>query len=861
MIAALRNAAVRVTEGPLVRVLLPVVIAVMALSALHVMSRHVHFADVRAALSAVPATRLALALAGVALSYAAIALYDIQAVRRLVPGRVPLRLAGVAGMAGYAVSNLLGMSYLTGTAVRHRIYRGAGLSLGEVLAIIATSWSAFWMAALTLLGGLMLVHPAGLAAQLPFGPTAARVLGLALLCGVIGLLVWLARGGRAVTMGGRRQPLPGLGGALALMGTALLDIGGSALVLWAVLPADVTADPAVFVAAFLAATTIGILSHSPGGLGVFEAVMIAGLGAAGRPDVVAALLLYRLIFFVLPFALAATGLGILSLLRDRRRLSGSAALLARAVAPVVPVIAAGIALVSGAMLLLSGSLPLGTQQVSALRQMLPLALLEVSQLAGSVAGLLLVIVARGLARRMARAWLVAMGLLGAGLAASLAAGPVWPLSLGLGVALIVLGLFRDAFHRRGEGALFRLDGAWLVTVAALLGAAVWLGFFAYRHVSYRDDLWWQFAWEDDASRFLRGALVLAVIVLGVAFNSVISTRGPRIRAEPIPPLVPALLARCPRAEAQIALSGDKSFLLDPGGRAFLAYADTGRTLISWGDPVGDDPKAARDLIWALRELADRSGRRCAFYRVGSAHLPNYLDLGFSVLKMGETARVPLTGFTLEGSHRRDLRQAVNKARREGLAMEIIPPARQAEVFDAIKAVSDAWLAARNASEKGFSLGACTPDYLQHFDIAVLRHEASGRIVAFTNLMRGADGAELSLDLMRHDAGCPGYGMDALFGFLMLMGREEGYRWFSLGGAPLAGLENRRLASVWNRIGGFIHDHGERFYRFEGLRAFKQKFNPEWTPEYLVCPGGMTVPRVLIEIGGLISGRGRRGRAR
>ncbi|WP_411840513.1 bifunctional lysylphosphatidylglycerol flippase/synthetase MprF [Paracoccus sp. ME4] len=857
MINGLMGALAKVAEGRVARALLPLAIAAVALSAVHVMSRHVNAADVRTALSAVPAARLALAVAGVVLSYGAIALYDVLAVRRLVPGRVPLQLAAVAGMAGYAVSNLLGMSYLTGTAVRHRIYRGAGLSLGEVLAIVATSWSAFWMAALMLLGGLMLLDPDGMALPLPVGPLAETAVGLALLGVVAGILAWLAHRPRAVTLDGRRQPLPRLGGALALMATGLMDIAGSALVLWAVLPGDATANAAMFVAAFLLATTIGILSHSPGGLGVFEAVMIVALGAAGRPDVVAALVLYRLIFFVLPFAAAATSLGVLSLLRGRRRLSGSGALLARALAPIVPVVAAGIALVSGVMLLLAGSLPVGARQMAALREVLPLALLEVSQLAGSVAGLLLVIVARGLARRMARAWLVAMGLLAAGLVASLAGGPAWPQSLGLIAALIVLGLFRDAFHRRGEGVLLRLDAVWLGTVAALVAAAVWLGFFAYRHVQYRDDLWWQFAWEDDASRFLRGALVLAVIVLAVAFNSLISARGPRQRAEPIPPLVHTLLARCPRADAQIALSGDKSFLLDPGGRAFLAYADTGRTLISWGDPVGDDPGAARDLIWALRELADRTGRRCAFYRVGQAHLPSYLDLGFSVLKMGETARVPLTGFTLEGSHRRDLRQAVNKARREGFAMEIIPPAAQDQAFAAIKAVSDAWLAARGASEKGFSLGACTPDYLCHFDIAVLRHEASGRIVAFTNLMRGADGAELSLDLMRHDAGCPGYGMDALFGFLMLMGRDEGYRWFSLGGAPLAGLENRRLASVWNRIGGFIHDHGERFYRFEGLRAFKQKFNPEWTPEYLVCPGGMTVPRVLIEIGGLISRHGRR----
>ena len=96
-------------------------------------------------------------------------------------------------------------------------------------------------------------------------------------------------------------------------------------------------------------------------------------------------------------------------------------------------------------------------------------------------------------------------------------------------------------------------------------------------------------------------------------------------------------------------------------------------------------------------------------------------------------------------------------------------------------------------------------------------------------------------------------MDALFGNIMQWGKAEGFHWFSLGAAPLSGLENRRLASLWNRVGGFVYDHGEQFYHFEGLRAYKQKFDPVWTPEYLACPGGLAVPQVLYEVGSLISG--------
>jgi phosphatidylglycerol lysyltransferase len=96
-------------------------------------------------------------------------------------------------------------------------------------------------------------------------------------------------------------------------------------------------------------------------------------------------------------------------------------------------------------------------------------------------------------------------------------------------------------------------------------------------------------------------------------------------------------------------------------------------------------------------------------------------------------------------------------------------------------------------------------------------------------------------------------MDALFLELMLWGREQGYRWFNLGMAPLSGLEERTLAPPWNRAGAWIFRHGEHFYNFQGLRRYKEKFDPVWEPRYLACPGGLALPRVLADIAALIAG--------
>jgi len=166
-------------------------------------------------------------------------------------------------------------------------------------------------------------------------------------------------------------------------------------------------------------------------------------------------------------------------------------------------------------------------------------------------------------------------------------------------------------------------------------------------------------------------------------------------------------------------------------------------------------------------------------------------------------------------------------------------------------LSDAWLKMKNTREKKFSLGFFTEEYLKEFPAAVVLKD--GRIVAFANLFLGAGKQELSADLMRHLPEAPNGVMDYLFVELMLWGRREGYQWFNMGLAPLSGLEDQTSATFWNHLGSIVFRHGEHFYNFQGLREYKQKFDPVWRPKYLASPGGLSLPRILINIASLISG--------
>ena len=213
--------------------------------------------------------------------------------------------------------------------------------------------------------------------------------------------------------------------------------------------------------------------------------------------------------------------------------------------------------------------------------------------------------------------------------------------------------------------------------------------------------------------------------------------------------------------------------------------------------------------------------------------------------------MPLANFGLEGSARADLRQAHRRAERDGASFEVIPAERLDEILPTLRQLSDSWLTSKSTSEKRFSVGAFSPGYLRNFPTALVYCE--GMPAAFANLWTTGTKEELSVDLMRFGPDAPRGSMDYLFIELMKWGREQGYRWFNLGMAPLAGLEVHPLAPAWHRVGNFVFRHGEHFYNFDGLRRYKAKFDPVWEAKYLVARGGISLPRVLVDVSVLIAG--------
>ena len=818
---------------------------------LHRELAHLHVSGVFAHLHAIPRRQVLAALGFTAASYWLLSNYDVLALAYL-RRRIPYPRILFTSFIAYSFGHTLGFAAFTGAAIRFRLYATAGVSAIDVATISAFCSLSLGIGLATIAGLSLYLSPAHAAQILHLHHNWSLVAGTVLLAAVAAYAAWatLARGTLELRGWALRAPGPAIG--LAQLALSVADLSLSAAVLWSLLPSDAHIGFVPLLGTYALAVIAGIVSHVPGGVGVFEAVMLLTIPGVPADALLGSLLAYRGVYYLVPLVFGTLLFGTKELALQRSRMMRAQELASVYIAPVVPQIAGALTFLAGALLLFSGATPAVEERLAFLDRFLPLAVLEVSHLAGSLIGLGLLVLSRALFRRVQGAYHITVWLLVAGIFASLLKGLDFEEATLLALVLGVLALGRRAFYRPTAILSERFTPVWIASIAGVVALALWLGMVSNRRVEYSHELWWTFALDANAPRVLRASL--SIVVLGIAYVLLNMLRP----ARPEPAVAGAdeleraraLIARCDSTLANAALSGDKRLLFSDAGSTFLMYQIAGRSWVALGDPVGAR-EGAEELVWRLREMSDHHGGDTVFYQVGADRLALYVDLGLAALKIGEEARVPLEGFSLEGAARADLRQAHRRAQRDGASFEVVPPAGVEALLPELKRVSDAWLQAKSTGEKRFSVGAYSPQYLRQFPLAVVR--AEGALAGFANLWTTATRAELSVDLMRFGPEAPRGTMDYLFIELMLWGRSAGYRSFNLGMAPLSGLETHPLAPAWHRVGNFIFRHGEHFYNFEGLRRYKAKFDPAWEPRYLVARGGIALPRVLIDVSTLIAG--------
>jgi glycosyltransferase 2 family protein len=280
--------------------------------ALVVLVHMLHDLDIDEVVDALKSTephQIVLAALYVAGGYFTLTFYDWFALRTIEHPQIPYRIAALAGFTSYAVGHNIGATVFTGGAVRYRIYSLHGLTAVDVAKICFVAGLTFWLGNAAVLGLSIAIEPQAAAPITQLPAWANRSLAMVILAILFSYIAWVWSARREIGRGDWRVCLPSGPSTLLQIGIGILDLGFCALAMYTLLPNEPNIGFVTLLVVFVSATLLGFASHAPGGLGVFDAAMLVALWQFDKEDLVAGLLLFRVLYYLVPFAVALSILG------------------------------------------------------------------------------------------------------------------------------------------------------------------------------------------------------------------------------------------------------------------------------------------------------------------------------------------------------------------------------------------------------------------------------------------------------------------------------------------------------------------------------------------------------------------------
>jgi len=490
----------------------------------------------------------------------------------------------------------------------------------------------------------------------------------------------------------------------------------------------------------------------------------------------------------------------------------------------------------GILNLLSAVLPAHGERTARLTAWLPWVLLSASRSVSVVAGVSLLLVARGLWRRKRHAWVLALALTPLPLLLHLPKGPdMGEAGCALGLLALLVGMRHYSVASSDPQSVRRGYGA-LIAATVLLVVSLVLG-------RQGGQVSWFILLPRQIGAWLSDALVVYGLLALLRPSAAAGRPGPAVRRL----VTDAVATYGQSAISPYALDNDKAIFVGPSHSGVVAYGVTAGVAVVAGDPLGPGHRRAL-LLDAFLLHCRQHGWVPAFYQIlpERDNVALYRKHGFALLTVGEDAMIDLARFTLVGRKMATVRHSVAHCERAGLSMRVdATGALDHTTLDALEVISTTWLASRTGAEMSFSFGSFSRTALRESLVAIAC-DSRGHPLAFATF-RPCGGNGVALDLLRHVPRAPSGTMDYLLARTLEHLKERGIVVVSLGFAPLANTRDGRhgwlghggstgMEWVFHTITGVGH--------CRSLYVFKQKFNPHWEPRYLAYPDTMALPGVL-----------------
>ncbi|MEJ2753730.1 MAG: phosphatidylglycerol lysyltransferase domain-containing protein, partial [Chloroflexota bacterium] len=394
------------------------------------------------------------------------------------------------------------------------------------------------------------------------------------------------------------------------------------------------------------------------------------------------------------------------------------------------------------------------------------------------------------------------------------------------ILMVLLFGARKAFTRQG-----RVPLGWELALAvgvASLAMYLVIGFAAVDPFSLSHDSWMTFAYDAQANRFIRAGMLLGLVVF-----------------------------------LQVG-GGDKAVWFwepgDGGLEGVVLYQCFDDKMVVFKDPVLSPKADPVRLLEDLFRYAEMLDVEVDFSMITGSWMEHLHDFGYHFVKVTEEAVVPLDDFSLKGGKNAGLRRTMHAMERAEVTYAFMEPPFAQETIDQLRTVSDAWLDSKGGREMQFSPCYFSPEYIQRNPVAVAR-DASGRIIAFLNVLITRPGGPAMFDFIRYLPEAIDNAIDFVIVRTLALLAEQGYASFSLGGAPMSDVGTRRQARLAERVMRLFSLRAEGLFNFKGLQRYKSKFHPQWSPRYLAYPKPWDWASALVAYVRLVQAGSREARGR
>jgi len=610
-------------------------------------------------------------------------------------------------------------------------------------------------------------------------------------------------------------------------------------------------DVFIILGIFTLASVTGIASMLPGGAGSYDLIIMLGLlqyGLAAENNL-AILLLYRTFYYFIPLIMGAIITLLLQLKNDRSSMNNAEMKKFKSfinkTSNFTNILLRILVFSSGLVLLISALIPGIAERIKIASQLLSFPILQWSYQLSICIGILLIVMSIEIGMKVKRAYSLTLYLLCFGAIFTFLKGFDYEEASFVGIVFLLLYLSKHSFYR------YSLPINWLNTMInmllALIGVIIYVKLKHLVIIDFLSKYNFSILLKKGTLRpFLSGTITYASLIV---FLIIWQNTKPKIerdmRYEAMDEIkLKEFLGKYSgHYLTHLIYLNDKNIFWAVSSQVAITYQKSHNIIVVLGDPIGN-PKYFNEGISDFQEFIDEYGYKAAFYQVSDSFLTIYHDYGYDFFKLGETALVYLDEFDLIGSKSRDFRNVINRFQKDGYSFELFDSFPY-ELFDSLEKISNDWLEGRK--EMGFSLGKFDITYLKHSPISIIKKIETDEIIAFASIMPSYDNQQsASIDLMRFKKDVPSNTMTFLILNLLTSYKEREYKIFNLGMAPLSNVGKAHNAHFTEKLANLFTHYGDRFYSFEGLRNYKNKFNPHWEARYLAYEDMSTLPSSLIE---------------